>query len=47
MNAKQTKQHQLIFENLPIFIFSYIKFPVKKTNVGKIFRIMGKLLFCF
>jgi len=40
MNAKQTKQHQLIFfENLPIFIFSYTKFPVKKTNVGKILKL--------
>jgi len=39
MNAKQTKQHQLILENLPIFIFSYTKFPVKKTNFGKILKL--------
>jgi len=37
----------LNFEKQQIFIFFYTKFSVKKTNVGKNFRIMEKLLFCF
>jgi len=34
-------------EQKPIILFSYTKFPVKRINVGKILKIIRKLLIYF